>query len=315
MVSTAHGITIEQGPLPDVVVFPLADQVLVGKAINEDPRLLTLTAGTDMSIVADDENGTLTFNSGANGVTLLPGIIKGCNIANGTNTTTLVTGGSVTATSLDGTISKVLRIEDVGITCNYATNGVNGLRTGTIAANTWYAQYVIGDSTGQNNPQTMADVVYPPASLPAGYDVFSLVGTRKTLSGAATLRPIVQTGSNNTRETLFQDNSTDSIVLENGNATSYTQVPNLLLARPTLSSVTHVLINWFLTNAVDESDFSLCTTQDISTIEFTLGTPMPNVTEANLVWIPVGALNNLFYKVTNGTSELDLDIVGYREDL
>lgn len=65
-------------------------------------------------------------------------------------------------------------------TLNAATNGLNGLDTGSLAASTMYAVYVVGDST-QNNPAGMvlsANLTTP--LLPVGYDMFRLIGYLRT---------------------------------------------------------------------------------------------------------------------------------------
>lgn len=79
---------------------------------------------------------------------------------------------------------------------NSAVNGVNGLDSGTIANSTFYAVFVIGDST-QNNPT--AGLISTSATapvLPAGYDMMRRVGWALT-DGAAHFLKGTQTGAKN----------------------------------------------------------------------------------------------------------------------
>lgn len=61
------------------------------------------------------------------------------------------------------------------ITVNAAIKGYNGLDTGSLANSTWYALYIIGDSSYRNPPGailTLASNSVP--LLPAGYDSYRL---------------------------------------------------------------------------------------------------------------------------------------------
>jgi hypothetical protein len=64
---------------------------------------------------------------------------------------------------------------------NSAVNGVNGLDTGTIAASTQYAIYLIGDSRGYKNVAGLLSLTSNAAPLiPFGYDSFRLLGFIET---------------------------------------------------------------------------------------------------------------------------------------
>ena len=64
---------------------------------------------------------------------------------------------------------------------NSAVNGVNGLDTGTIAASTQYAIYVIGDSRGYNQVAALISLTSNPGPLvPFGYDSYRLIGFIET---------------------------------------------------------------------------------------------------------------------------------------
>jgi hypothetical protein len=68
-----------------------------------------------------------------------------------------------------------------GLLINSAVNGVNGLDTGTIAASTQYAVYLIGDSRLYNVTAAMISLTSNVAPImPAGYDSYRLIGFIET---------------------------------------------------------------------------------------------------------------------------------------
>jgi hypothetical protein len=87
------------------------------------------------------------------------------------------------------------------VTVNGAVNGANGLDTGVLVLNTFYAVYVIASSIFGGS--TQSDSYLPPAGListnattpllPAGYDMFRRIGFVLT-DGAVNFLPFRQTG-------------------------------------------------------------------------------------------------------------------------
>jgi hypothetical protein len=73
-----------------------------------------------------------------------------------------------------------------GLLINSAVNGVNGLDTGTIAASTQYAVYLIGDSRNYNNTAAVISLTsnYPGPIMPSGYDSYRLIGFMATDSSS-----------------------------------------------------------------------------------------------------------------------------------
>lgn len=104
-----------------------------------------------------------------------------------------------------------------------AVNGLNGLDTGTIAASTQYAIYLIGDSRGYNNVAGLISLASNAAPLvPNGYDSQRLLGFIETDGSShfvyATHEPQMMS------EALSYYLSPASSVLSGGNATTFTGV-------------------------------------------------------------------------------------------
>ncbi len=70
---------------------------------------------------------------------------------------------------------------------NMAVNGINGLDTGSIAASTVYAIYVIGDSSNKNPTGVIASVSQSNPLLPFGYDSYRKIAYWPTSSGSVFL--------------------------------------------------------------------------------------------------------------------------------
>jgi hypothetical protein len=80
------------------------------------------------------------------------------------------------------------------VTINGATNGAAGLDTGSLANNTFYAVYAIGDSFGVNAGSAIISADLSSPLLPGGYDMYFRIGYVKT-DGSAEFLPFRQDGA------------------------------------------------------------------------------------------------------------------------
>lgn len=77
-------------------------------------------------------------------------------------------------------------------------SGVNGLDTGAEAASTWYAVYLIGDTSGTEPVASVFSLSFVAPTLPAGYDVFRRIGAVRN-NAASDIVKFTQTGVDKTR--------------------------------------------------------------------------------------------------------------------
>jgi hypothetical protein len=110
-----------------------------------------------------------------------------------------------------------------GLIINCAVNGANGLDSGSLAASTQYAIYLIGDSRGYNNVAAIASLTSNATPiLPSGYDSYRLIGFIETDGSShfvyATHKP------QNIAGLLTYLLGSPSSVLSGGNATSFTAI-------------------------------------------------------------------------------------------
>lgn len=142
-----------------------------------------------------------------------------------------------------------------GLFVNSAVNGANGLDTGTIAASTQYAVYLIGDSRNYNNTAAVLSLTSNTAPLlPSGYDSYRLIGFWATDASSqfvyATNKP------QNISGLLTYFNSPALSVLSGGNATSFTAIDlttNAAIPTTTLQNVIVTLLVTFTPAAAGDT--------------------------------------------------------------
>ena len=124
-------------------------------------------------------------------------------------------------------------------TINGAVNGVNGLDTGSLANNTWYAVYIIGSSLNSQATATLLSTSATAPALPSNYDCFRRIGWVLT-DGSAHFLAVNIYGNSNQRIYMWDAIATELSAA--GNA-SYTDV-DLSSSVPSTSTLVH--LNWKL---------------------------------------------------------------------
>jgi hypothetical protein len=133
-----------------------------------------------------------------------------------------------------------------GLFINSTVNGANGLDTGTIAASTQYAVYLIGDSRNYNNTAAVLSLTSNIAPLlPAGYDSYRLIGFMPTDGSShfvyATSKP------QNISGLLTYFNSPGISVLSGGNATSFTAIDLTASSAVPTTTLQNVIVTFLAT--------------------------------------------------------------------
>lgn len=149
---------------------------------------------------------------------------------------------------MDSTLTTNLRLSSA-TECNLAVNGVNGLDTGSVAADTWYYIFIIFNPT-TNTTNTLASTSRTTPTLPEGYSIFRWIGSIKTYSTAQIL-PFQQCGWETRREVRYIADSADLIVLFGGTGTGWTDVDCSLFIPP------HTQAGRFLLEHTGGTDFGL----------------------------------------------------------
>lgn len=134
-----------------------------------------------------------------------------------------------------------------GLLINSTVKGINGIDTGTIAASTQYAVYLIGDSRNYNNTAAMISLIsnYPGPVMPSGYDSYRLIGFIETDGSShfvyATNKP------QNIAGLLQYYNSPAISVLSGGTATTFTAIDLTTNAAVPTTTLPNVIISILVT--------------------------------------------------------------------
>lgn len=123
-----------------------------------------------------------------------PGYASGLGVTWISNTTIRVEAGSCS----DSTNTNDITLTS-NIILNAATNGLNGLDTGTFAASKVYAVFVIGDQAGNNAPGVLMSLsptapLMPKGTFSSNYNMFRRVGWAIS-DGSTHFYPLAQAGT------------------------------------------------------------------------------------------------------------------------
>lgn len=154
-----------------------------------------------------------------------PLTINGFHQTWGSSTTIIVQSGATrdSTNNIDLNLGNASGQGDQAIPPNSATvlngaiNGINGLDTGTLQANQWYALNVIGDQFGFNYPALIISKTVGIPFYPEGYNIFTRIGWLQT-NGSANFIKFWQTGS--TGRQYYQWDS-PILVLDGGTSASF----------------------------------------------------------------------------------------------
>lgn len=94
-------------------------------------------------------------------------------------------------------------ILSAAVDVDISESGAGGLDTGSVAASTFYAVYVIGDSTEYSSPAGILSADLDEPLLPNGYDMYRRVGYVLT-DGSSDILPFDQLGSGNDRYMYYR---------------------------------------------------------------------------------------------------------------
>ena len=133
-----------------------------------------------------------------------------------------------------------------GLFINSAVNGVNGLDTGTIAASTQYAIYLIGDSRNYNATAAVLSLTSNVApTLPSGYDSYRLIGFWATDGSSHFAYSNVKPQNISGALTYF--NNPGVAVLTGGTATSFTAMDLTTSSALPTTTLQNIVVTLFVT--------------------------------------------------------------------
>jgi hypothetical protein len=265
------------------------------------------------AVVAASPNTNTPFPKGDVVEGILVGDISGLRLKpdndNPTYQTRIMKGACRDESSL-----YTIKLSDT-ITIDITDSGANGLDTGSEASDTWYAVYLIGDTRGINSTAGLYSTSEDDPTLPNGYNVFRRIGWVRNNASSDFLE-FRQTVGSYSRRYYYSESSTSTLeVLDNGSATSWTEVDMSSLVPPTAYH-TQLLVR-FRTGASGSAgnDVGLRTKGE-SNQNIQIG---PGVVNDSKMKIPIEmATNNaqkIEYKVDNSNNDADIAVLGYDDEV
>jgi hypothetical protein len=229
-----------------------------------------------------------------------------------TNTTVTLTGGQCRDSSNVTDIS----LPNASYVVNFAVNGINGLDAGAIAVATPYAIYAI-QSSKYNTSGFIASASFVNPLMPEFYDSFRYVGTVATLSGAATIIPVYQTGSGSGKVYTFNSDKANLVLLSAGASTTFATVSAASALVPPSASALGVNLSFTPNAAGDKAFFrttgsTLTTAQTPQFITGQVAAVLYNTYNTPLV---LNASRQFDYAVTSGSDSLTIYLNGFTDQL
>ena len=204
---------------------------------------------------------------------------------------------------------------NVSITINAAVNGINGLDTGTFAASTVYAVYLVWDPVTFNPTGAMISTSLTTPLMPFGYSAFLLIGYATTDASVHFLKGYWTAGNSSLR--FFTYDAFQATAVTAGASTSYANV-NLIHLVPNVNNTpVSIFTNFSANSAADTLSMQAGNgtgDQVIITGSVVTGTAH-TTTLSNLIaqtvvisTVPSPTIN---YKVSSGSDAVAVDVAGY----
>lgn len=169
--------------------------------------------------------------------------VQNLQIAVASNTTATVEAGQARDSS---NVNDIILSDQV--TLNAAANGINGLDTGSLAASTLYALYLVGDSSLNNDPGVVLSLATSTLLMPVGYDMYRLIGYLRT-DGSSHFLKGYWSGSANDRTFVYDVPLATAVTA--GNSATYAAVTLTGMVPPVDNTLVSIETNWTANAAAD----------------------------------------------------------------
>lgn len=235
------------GVVTDVGVITIGNSVTATKALYHGIHGVTPSGGSIFNMVIDT-NGQVGATVAVNGAPVLPtNFIEGIVVSDNISSRKRLSIGSCRDSTDVFDIIQANGSLDIDI----KSNGAGALDTGTEAADTWYAIYVIADTAEVNVVESLFSLSATAPTLPSGYDVFRRVGWARN-NTASDFYEYDTFSTGRERFYLWNEEAGVTELLTNGAAVVWTNVDISELVPPT-SQVVYLNMNHIAGN---EEDFA-----------------------------------------------------------
>jgi len=194
---------------------------------------------------------------------------------------------------------------------NITSSGAGGLDTGSEAASTWYAVFIIADSAGVNVEAAMLSLSDTAPTMPSGYNIFRRVGWIRN-NGSSDIINFFSNGNQRTRSVIYDVNKSVTSVLSTGTAITFTDIVLTSFVPPGVTEV-RAFIDTFLKDAGDYVAFR----PDGSAVTFA-GTPWRFLSgtgeRTNITVNLIASTGRIVeYRLSFADCDLNMSVAGYTD--
>jgi hypothetical protein len=227
------------------------------------------------------------------------------NNATTPNTKLDVAAGSI----LDSTQAFQLTLGS-SVTINAAANGLNGLDTGSFAASTVYAVYLVADPVTQQATGAVISASLTGPLMPFGYSAYALIGYAVSDASTHFLKGYWTAGNSTSR--LFMYDAPQATAITAGAATSYTAI-DLSALVPKVDNLPVWIYSDLTPNAAGDTLKLQPTGATGDAITITGQVTTVHVTTSSLLYAKLSSsLPKVSYKVSSGTDAVAIDVAGFQ---
>lgn len=196
---------------------------------------------------------------------------------------------------------------DSAVTLNAAVVGANGIDTGSLTTNAWYAIYIIGDSSQLRDVAGLISLASnSEPTLPYGYDMYQRVDYKLTDGSSEFL--IDYSYGNDTHHYKYFDATISE--LSGGNDTSFTAI-DLASSVPPIATQVIFDVLYTPTGATDVAEFlPFASSASTGIVRFGTGVAAAQVGQIMVPCSLDSGVPKIKYKVTSGDT-LTLKTAGY----
>lgn len=237
---------------------------------------------------------------------------NGLNLSNDATTPNSIINVA-TGSIQDSTATYQIQVT-TALTASLLVSGIGGLDTGTIAASSVYAVYVIADPVTLQAPALVFSLSLTQPLMPFGYSAFAVVGYVATDASSHILKGYWSSRNSTTRLFMFDAPQATSITA--GAATTYTNV-NLIKFVPALNNLPVYINTSFTPGAASRvldlqpgnatGDSIIVTGQVTSVVVTTQSMVLAQNVVISTVSSPV-----VNYKVSNAGDAVAINVAGYQ---
>lgn len=193
--------------------------------------------------------------------------------------------------------------------------GAGGLDTGSVAANTWYAVYVIGDSLGKESVAGLLSVSLTDPTMPAGYDMKKKIGHVLT-DASSDFLAFSQLGSGSQRQYLWEVIEPVVVVAAASMPTTLTS-QSLILGMPAIRAEAILDVLYTPASATNVLSFAPDETAatTVGAVRMGYGVAGAQAATVRCMASLASSLPSIKYESSNAGDAMTLGVAGWVEDL